>query len=339
MSELRRVPLSDIDPNPMRQLDVYPFKEKKIEVLRKSIREVGLWEGVIGRVVGNRVEIAFGHHRVEAARREFDPFVQINVIIRNLTDEQMVQFMGRENLEEYNADFIIMLNSWEAGNQFLLRRAGVKPQVIEIARLLGWTIARDGGTVSSDTACACSDASKLIEGGFLSRGDLDGLSVKSAREICGRIVAQHEATEALARKTKTDIKDVERAKEHTAKAGKDVAERVKDGSVAQRNIRNEIDHGAFQRAAKDNKPTPLFAVFAEDLVRSIARLGADDGVGRKLQEVESALPRIEMQSDFDVVRRITTECHNVARRFERWERTFSDPQRKVVPLREISQLK
>jgi hypothetical protein len=83
----------------------------------------------------------------------------------------------------------------------------------------------------------------------------------------------------------------------------------------------------------------LFAVFAEDLVRSIARLGADDGVGRKLQEVESALPRIEMQSDFDVVRRITTECHNVARRFERWERTFSDPQRKVVPLREISQLK
>jgi hypothetical protein len=48
---------------------------------------------------------------------------------------------------------------------------------------------------------------------------------------------------------------------------------------------------------KDNKPTPLFAVFAEGLIRSISRLGDDDEVGKKLREVEDALPMIELQSD------------------------------------------
>jgi hypothetical protein len=42
-------------------------------------------------------------HRAEAARQlglEENPLVA-----RKLTDEQMLQFMGRENMEDYNADF------------------------------------------------------------------------------------------------------------------------------------------------------------------------------------------------------------------------------------------
>jgi len=337
MSELITVSLSEIDPNPMRQLDLYPYKEKKIEALQHSIRDVGLWEGVIGRPHGRRFQIAFGHHRVEAARRELGPQAEVSIIVRDLTDEQMVQFMGRENLEVYNADFLVMLNSWEAAQQFLAARARQNPQDIEIACLLGWTQMNKERVVSNHVARACSDALKLMAGGHMDRASLEGLSVKSVQEICGRIVAQHEAIDAMAKKTKAEAKDVSRAKDHTAKAGKAVAERVKDGSVPQKKIRSEIDHTAFQNAAKDDKPTPLFAVFAEGLIRSIAKLGEEDEVGKKLREVEDALPAIELQSDLEVVRRITTECHNVARRFDRWERTFADPRRKVVPLREITQ--
>jgi len=50
----------------------------------------------------------------------------------------MVQFMGRENMEDYNADFLCMLETWEAGVRFLETpaKAGViKP--IKIAELLG----------------------------------------------------------------------------------------------------------------------------------------------------------------------------------------------------------
>lgn len=48
----------------------------------------------------------------------------------------MLEYMGRENMEDYNADFLTMLNSWEAAVKF----SGAIPQKIkdiEIARVLG----------------------------------------------------------------------------------------------------------------------------------------------------------------------------------------------------------
>ena len=116
MTSLIKVKISSIDPNPMRALGDYPFNADKIETLRRSIKDVGLWEGLIGRQRGNRIELAFGHHRHEAARKELGASAEISVIVRDLSDKQMLQFMGRENLEEYNADFLCMLESWQAAN-------------------------------------------------------------------------------------------------------------------------------------------------------------------------------------------------------------------------------
>jgi hypothetical protein len=47
---------------------------------------------------------------------------------------------GRENLEDYNAVFLIQLGSWEAAlkSGFAPVRNGKPPQPIEIAKLLGW---------------------------------------------------------------------------------------------------------------------------------------------------------------------------------------------------------
>ena len=36
------------------------------------------------------------------------------MVVRDLDDKQMLQFMGRENGEDYNADFLVMLEIWEA---------------------------------------------------------------------------------------------------------------------------------------------------------------------------------------------------------------------------------
>jgi ParB-like chromosome segregation protein Spo0J len=93
MSELQQVRISSIDPNPMRQLEKYPYVERKIEALLRSIADVGLWEGVIGRKAGNRIQIAFGHHRVEAARRSKDigNDGSIPIIVRELDDKKMLR--------------------------------------------------------------------------------------------------------------------------------------------------------------------------------------------------------------------------------------------------------
>ena len=47
--------------------------------------------------------------------------------------------MGRENMADYNADFLTMLQTWDAAVQHLESGSVNNPQAIEITNLLGWT--------------------------------------------------------------------------------------------------------------------------------------------------------------------------------------------------------
>jgi hypothetical protein len=53
----------------------------------------------------------------------------------------MLQFMGRENGEDYGTEFLVMLNTWEAAVKFLVPH-GTKKTTIEISHFLGWTLGR-----------------------------------------------------------------------------------------------------------------------------------------------------------------------------------------------------
>jgi len=66
---LSYVSLSSIEPNPFRDLKTHSFDKRKLEALERSIEHVGLWEGLIGRRAGQGYQLAFGHHRLEAARK------------------------------------------------------------------------------------------------------------------------------------------------------------------------------------------------------------------------------------------------------------------------------
>jgi hypothetical protein len=70
----------------------------------------------------------------------------------------MLRYMGRENLEDYNAVFLIQLESWEAAvkSGFVEGTSSGKDQAIAIATLLGWLEfhkGRKSGTLN-DTARA-----------------------------------------------------------------------------------------------------------------------------------------------------------------------------------------
>ena len=45
-----------------------------------------------------------------------------------------MQYMGRENMEDYNADFLVMLESWEAAIKYC-GRGRENPQTIDVAIL------------------------------------------------------------------------------------------------------------------------------------------------------------------------------------------------------------
>ncbi len=77
----------------------------------------------------------------------------VPIIVQNLDDEGMIKFMGRENLEDYNADFFVMFETWQAARTYLEETSArrhaegesVKPTTAETTNLLGWMKAGKDG--------------------------------------------------------------------------------------------------------------------------------------------------------------------------------------------------
>jgi ParB-like chromosome segregation protein Spo0J len=108
-TKLTEVTLSQLSPNPFRDIDTYPFDEEKITRLQESISSTGFWPTVIARAAGSGYEIAFGHHRIEAAKRE--GIKKATILVDSLSDEEMLKMMVDENAIEYGHDFLSTLNS------------------------------------------------------------------------------------------------------------------------------------------------------------------------------------------------------------------------------------
>jgi hypothetical protein len=103
---LMKVKLKDVHPNPFRSPDLIPLDEHRVEALLSSIGSTGFWANILAReVTGDGVEIAYGHHRLEALRRSLKPDDEVEINVQPLSDDEMVRIMAEENLSEYQHDF------------------------------------------------------------------------------------------------------------------------------------------------------------------------------------------------------------------------------------------
>lgn len=111
-SRLSRVAIQDIKPNPNRNFRLNPLREDKLEELSNSIQNSGLWENIIVRPLNSHYELAYGHHRIEAARRA--NLTEVDVIVKELSDDGMRQMMSQENSDVYGSDILSVIESIEA---------------------------------------------------------------------------------------------------------------------------------------------------------------------------------------------------------------------------------
>jgi hypothetical protein len=97
MSETRMVPLSKIKDNPWRDRMRNPIDPDRVEAIAISIGKTKYWMGTYGREVsGGFVELAFGHHRYEAAKAQ--GLKEIPIILEPFTDGEMLVWMAQENV-------------------------------------------------------------------------------------------------------------------------------------------------------------------------------------------------------------------------------------------------
>lgn len=112
-NNLERLRLSEILPNPFRDLKHNPLDEDKIAELVDSISSVGFMGTLEVRITPEgKYELVYGHHRLKAAimagRTEGYFFV------KNLTDEQMLKVLSRENREVYRSSILSLIEKVRA---------------------------------------------------------------------------------------------------------------------------------------------------------------------------------------------------------------------------------
>lgn len=333
MRQIIDAAIKEIAINPYRRLHAYPYIDSKLEALQRSIAEVGLWPSVIARPLKDRLwryEMAFGHHRIEAARRS--GLTKVPLIVEDLTDRQMLQYMGRENLEDYNAAFLIQLESWEAAikSRLVPFAKGGSPQPIDVAKLLGWTRVHDknGSIQLNSTASACHAAYALIDGGHNNRTDFDGLTVSEARHIAERTYARIEQIEKAGRTSQRPAREIEKAKRDMGKAASTTASQVRAGTVSDRDIRSRVDFNAF--ATTRHRAGPLFSVVANSVADNIKRTLQTDADAARLAEIEQVLSQITMLEDWESLRRIDVELLNLAERAQGWKKRLTPSRDKIV---------
>ena len=165
--EIKECKTAAILPNPYRKIDRYKLDADKIEALIQSYGSTGFWDGSIqARPTKNgKVEIAFGHHRVEAARQT--GIKTLGLSVGPLTNETMLRMMADENREEFKHDRLVsmetiaaVVEAYGAGDielepvprdtrkDLIYEVTGVtssKPYTLAtISRFLGWVNPSDG---------------------------------------------------------------------------------------------------------------------------------------------------------------------------------------------------
>ena len=98
-----RFKLRDVEPNPFRDMSRYPIDRRKIAALQLSMDQTTFWDNIVARQVKNKAQIAYGHHRLIALKEKYGPNYEIDLILRDLSDTDMILVMANENMEEWSS--------------------------------------------------------------------------------------------------------------------------------------------------------------------------------------------------------------------------------------------
>src|ERR1039458_10743712 len=68
VTKIKLVPRDKVKDRPFRNKKRTPIDTDKVKHIAESVTATDFWKGIQGREVDGLVEVAFGHHRIDAAR-------------------------------------------------------------------------------------------------------------------------------------------------------------------------------------------------------------------------------------------------------------------------------
>jgi hypothetical protein len=159
-------------------------------ISRREQQDTGFWDNILARGYDGRVQIAYGHHRLEALRRIKNLTDMVDIPVKTFTDATMIQIMANENMEEWRLGAKVIDEMVRVTKKFLEENLGEAKKYSQlekvnldahsigvacISRFLGWNTTRVSNSL---------ERLRLIEEGTLDKEAVESMpSDNAAREL------------------------------------------------------------------------------------------------------------------------------------------------------------
>jgi ParB family chromosome partitioning protein len=104
-----RVPIADIDPNPLQPRTV--FQADRLQELAQSIREHGIIQPLIVRSAGSRYQLIAGERRWRAAKLAM--LAEVPVVVQDYADDRLMEVTLIENIQREDLNPIEVAQAFE----------------------------------------------------------------------------------------------------------------------------------------------------------------------------------------------------------------------------------
>jgi ParB-like chromosome segregation protein Spo0J len=117
--ESMKVKISELRPNPFRNIEHYPIDAEKVKTLVASIGQTGFWDNILARKEDGQIQIAYGHHRLAALKQAMKPSDAVDIPVKPLDDATMLKIMANENMDEWKLGPGVIDETVRATKRFL----------------------------------------------------------------------------------------------------------------------------------------------------------------------------------------------------------------------------
>jgi hypothetical protein len=128
-----KVRLAELQLNPYRDYKIDPIDKNHVKQLAASIKEHGFWSGVVTRKINGVIQIAAGHHRIEAAK--LAGIEEAEVFVGKFDDAQMVRIYANENATQRGTHVAAAQTGSVAGAIRFLAKEMITPKTRQLAGL------------------------------------------------------------------------------------------------------------------------------------------------------------------------------------------------------------
>ena len=211
-----KVKISELRPNPFRNIEHYPIDAEKVKTLVASIGQTGFWDNILARKEDGQIQIAYGHHRLAALKQAMKPSDTVDIPVKSLGDATMLKIMANENMDEWKTSPGVIDETVRATRKFLEEHPEEKKKLYAhgrititgapmIAKFLGWDEDEKTGAWNPDRIRYALERLGLIDEGIIEPEAIRNLPTERAARDFVKAVKQFKPTPSQQKKAAEQI--------------------------------------------------------------------------------------------------------------------------------------